>query len=458
MSSPRRGSWYNNHGGSVFLRLASLPFLPQILWLFGGLAFSGLVLLLVWNGKYGIPLYSDYSSFHATALAWEKGMSLYTPFIYSPALQDMVIPDNPPPIHNANLNNPLFTRFVYPFSLLGTQYSYHAWILVQLFMGFLMVYLLARRTLPASPLLLPGLLLIFSVWFPVFANLLIGQVGIFLFALLAGAWLALDRKREALAGLLLGLALLLKPFVGLIFVWLLLCRRWRVIAYGTGAWLGGVGLALMVFGVGDILIWVEKMSSADNTSLSWNASLEGLLTRYFGGGFWEGVVDWPWARWAIRSTAWMVSAWVLIRLSRLPNTFDTGFALALPLMLFLSPLGWIYYFPVLLVSAAILIREGTDPRPVALAFILAGVPQLLAKGDKLVPELWRFHPYGGHWELIDDKPAYVFEGGYHWFVLPEVYPLAIGMLCLIALRHGMEKGRNNQPQAREKESSAQTGA
>lgn len=394
---------------------------------------------LVANAWRGVPQKSDFLIFFSAALSWQDGESLYRPYLYTAFLRRIVFLPGMPSFLVGNLNAPVVTFLLIPFSFFDLRVAYYLWAAVQFVVGLWLCLRVAARVFPKHPLRTPAVVLVFSGWFPVFINLLIGQVGLFLFAFLAGGWLALERQRENRAGVLFGLALLLKPFVGLLFVWLLLMRRWRLLGVGSLTWVAGMAVAVIVFGVPDHLNWLSVLRDQDHSGQSWNAALEGLITRYFGGGLWHSPLDWPWARWALRATAWIFSAAALIWLSRRPGTFETGVALVMPLMLFLSPFGWIYYFPVLLLSAAILLRQGASPYGVALALMCGGVPQLLVQGNDLIPALSHAHYYGSILARVDGQLVVHHDGVWHWFVLPEIYTLALLLMCGLALRQARSR-------------------
>ncbi len=387
------------------------------------------------NAWRGVPQRSDFLIFFSAALSWQDGESLFRPYLYAPFLKHIVYLKEAPFFLVHNLNAPVVTFLLIPFSYLDLRTAYYAWIALQYALGLWLCLRVAARTLPPHPLRTPGVILVFSGWFPVFVNLLIGQMGLFLFVFIAAGWLALEQRRDLRAGVLFGLALLLKPFVGLLFVWFLLARRWRLLGAGTLTWLVGMGMAVLVFGVQDHLNWLFVLRDQNHGGQSWNAALDGLILRYFGGGLWPSPLDWPWARWALRSAAWGLSAWALIWLSRRPYAFEAGIALVLPLMLFLSPFGWIYYFPVLLLSAAILLRQGASRGGVALALILGGLPQLLAQGGESLPALSHASYYGNILARgADGQLVMHHDGAWHWFVFGEPYTLALLLFCGLALR------------------------
>jgi alpha-1,2-mannosyltransferase len=73
---------------------------------------------------------------------------------------------------------------------------------------------------------------------PVVAELVLGNVNILLLGLLTAAWLGIrreNRRGDAIAGIAIGLATVIKVFPGLLILWLLLTRRYRAAAWALGA-------------------------------------------------------------------------------------------------------------------------------------------------------------------------------------------------------------------------------
>jgi len=90
------------------------------------------------------------------------------------------------------------------------------------------------------------LLFLFAASGPLHNSVREGNTSHFVLALLAGVLLALVRRREGTAGVLLGLAVLVKPPLGLVGLYFLLRGRWRVCAGAavTGATAAAASLAL----------------------------------------------------------------------------------------------------------------------------------------------------------------------------------------------------------------------
>jgi hypothetical protein len=433
---------------------------PLPLWnrrWFGPLVWVALLALLAalatglfFNARPNVPQQADFTLFYASAASHQQGSSLYQHFIYSPILQQIVFlgtPERPEGSRlSENLNPPVVSFLLYPFAQLDLRSAYYAWTLAQYLLGLVLLFKLLEALAFRHPLLKPGAALVYSAYFPALANLLIGQVGIFLFAPLALMTIALMRGHERTAGIWLGLALLLKLFVGLVFIWLLLQRRWLALWWGALIWALGMFVALVFFGVQDHLNWLQVLLRHDAGSMSWNASLDGISERYFGTGLVSSIWESPWASWALHSSGFVFAASAALWLNRQQPqlgrecTTQLGIALALPLMLLLAPLGWIYYFPVLLISAALIWHNAqTLPNRTRLggglfaALALSAIPQPLTSGNNLRWELWRTYYMD---TLVDTRGTTLNvygEGEYHWFMIPEVYPLALVLMALIVL-------------------------
>lgn len=80
------------------------------------------------------------------------------------------------------------------------------------------------------------------------AQIVQGQVTLWLAFALAVGFDALERDRESLAGVAFGLAALVKLFPALVGLWLLRRRTWRAIVAATATGVGGLLLGLLVFG------------------------------------------------------------------------------------------------------------------------------------------------------------------------------------------------------------------
>ncbi|HOQ59026.1 MAG TPA: glycosyltransferase family 87 protein [Vicinamibacterales bacterium] len=331
---------------------------------------------------------TDFIRFFSSAQLLRAGESLYTP----PRIEAI---DQARSTHGAasqtlhpNLNTPVLALLVVPLTFAGPARGYAIWTALSLVAGLCACALVWRGLRPpgqgASGLL--WLWLAFLVYFPTYASFVLGQVTAGLFLLLAGAWLAARNGRDRLAGVLLGAAVSVKLFAALLLVCFVLQGRWRVAAWSIGA---GLCAALATLPFAGLAAWREYFGVIRTVTWfgnSWNASYASFITRILGGTENAPLVDAPALGRAIVALCSAVTLLWMARLTRLASVeakgealmaqaagFDLGYGLTLAVMLLVSPLGWMYYFPVLLLPgyAVWLLTRGGRMRLLRLGLLAA---------------------------------------------------------------------------------------
>jgi len=143
---------------------------------------------------------------------------------------------------------PFVPRLMTLFAWMPYPYAGRAWLLLNLAATIATVRLLGREVMGLPPRdwpvvqLLPfGLLMLFWYW-----EFRLNQIDALTLLLLVGSFVCWQRGRERVAGLWLGLAVLLKVTPGLLVLWFALKRQWRTVgvALATCVLAGPVGDAL----------------------------------------------------------------------------------------------------------------------------------------------------------------------------------------------------------------------
>jgi hypothetical protein len=193
------------------------------------------------------------------------------------------------------------------------------------------------------------------VYFPTYTALTLGQVTFYTLLPLAGAWLAARRGHDRLAGILVGVAVGLKVFVALLVIFFALQRRWRVVAWSVVTILFTVLVTLPFVGVGAYIQYFAVIRTVTWFGNSWNASYAAVITRVLGGSENVPLVNLPaLARGLVLLCSTATLLWLALVTRPKPGAghslarFDLGYGLTLTVMLLVSPLGWMYYFPLLL--------------------------------------------------------------------------------------------------------------
>lgn len=290
---------------------------------------------------------------------------------------------------------PCFLLPLAPFGLLSYPLAAFAWVLL----GLAAYWTAARRWAPA----MTWLALSFP---PLLVNVVTGQTGLLVAALLIGS-VTLLPKRPFVAGILLGL-LVVKPQLGLVLPLALLAgREWRAIAGAASSSAGLILLSILVFG------WTPYQAWLGNAGLIASIASEGLA---------------GWHR--------MASVYGALRLAGLAS----GAAWAIHGLVALAAAG-----------AACLVwyrKAGIEARAGALAAATALASPYLFVYDTLilvVPFLWLVGR-GRHWPLLGLVWAILFLALVQvagWSGGPNLMPLAPLLLLGLILVETRQPGRLN---------------
>ena len=180
-------------------------------------------------------------------------------------------------------------------------------------------------------------------------ELALGQVNLLFATVATGAILALQSKRETLAGALVVLAIVIKPYGVLLLPWLVGRGGRRSVLTAAGALTGVLLLPAVLYGFSgsvalhrDWLTTVVTTSDEGNILNVDNASWLAMYARWLGPGSMAGALATLTAGGAVGLVVWM---WRAGRYVARPEGLEAALLLVLiPLM---SPQGWDY---VLLVS------------------------------------------------------------------------------------------------------------
>ena len=206
-------------------------------------------------------------------------------------------------------------------------------------------------------------------------ELVLGQVNILFAVVATGALLAIKVQREVLAGALVVLAIVIKPYAVLFLPWLVARRRLPSIAAAC------IGLVVVLLLPAALYGWNGNLSlhhewwrtvtetTAPNLSVYDNVSLAAMYYRWVGPGLLS-------ARLAYGSAIVLLGVAALVFFKRRGLPFPEGIegAVLLTLMPLLSPQGWDYVF--LIATPAIVFLANYEdllPRPMRYLTIAAVV-------------------------------------------------------------------------------------
>ena len=204
-------------------------------------------------------------------------------------------------------------------------------------------------------------------WFPVFSELVLGQLMIPLLALLALAWLALASGRPTVGGVLVGLSMLVKPVAAPLFLLFAVRTDWRPLAGASAVTLGGYLIAAWLLGWSTLthyLTTVLPLVTDSYRAHAANSSVASIGWRLFdgtGSPVLLGFAAPPLAKCpsAARALSIVLPLGVLtiagLAVRRHPNP-DHAFAAMICVSILVSPISWNHYPVLTLIPGALVLR------------------------------------------------------------------------------------------------------
>jgi len=341
-----------------------------------------------------------------------------------------------------NLNPPAFVALTLPFSLLSYDTAWRVWSGTSIFAGLLSLWVLVRAWTPEKEQILlrfASSCVVFFFYVPTFFNYCLGQVTLLLLLPLTISWSMMRRGEEYKAGAWLGLALSIKPFFGLFAITFLLARRWKAAVALLGVASGVSLLGLIWAGWETHLEYTRVLGDVTWGATNWNASFAGFFDRLLGG---SENQPWVQAPRLAKSLALIFSAIVLVFMGEsifhtrtLPKKqfFDGLYTMTIPAMLLISPLGWYYYFPLLVICVPVIwVHVKSSGSKLAIVMFVSLIT------ITAIPR--NFEPA----RSMSDPLSWWLDGPLYFYTI-----LGLFILTLYGIRHGGAKWRNSVSSAAE---------
>lgn len=334
-------------------------------WLWFLLLVWGVIIFLIYAESFleqlGTPIGSDFYKFYLSAQRLLAGESAYWPkdtlISGAASLSNEVHAGLHP-----NLNPPFFNVLMAPLVALDYGIAFSLWSVFSMLSGVVGVSLVLKNSGTGSPPVVVIFLvqLVFFSYYPSLSNFFIGQLAFFIFFILALALNFCNAGNKTAGGILIGLAASIKLFCGFFILMLFFAKSWRAFFASVLAVVVFALVGAVLGGVESYLQYFAMLKTIDWYGVNWNASYTGffykILSSEYGFG-WEAARG-VWVQAANMLTV-LVAAYLSFQMASEveKNQFNGFFALAVPLMLIISPLGWSYYFPLLFLIFPKLLEE-----------------------------------------------------------------------------------------------------
>ncbi|MDP1604887.1 MAG: glycosyltransferase family 87 protein [Legionella sp.] len=288
----------------------------------------------------------DFTSFYSAVLASIKGRNPYDAWIadYLPFIKRAPV----------NLNPPIFLLLFYPLGYLSYQAAIAIWLTLSFVFGLMGAWVAFYYAFSRA-FLTKYWLILFMAYLALFGTLMnysIAQMGTVLVLLIMLGYHFYLQNNDNLAGFCWGLIISLKLFPALLFIYVLKQRRFKVCAMMGATIALCFLLPLLVYGVTIYSQFYKTMSSIWWYHNSWNASVLGFIYR--------GITELNQVEWIMPVYALIFCLTIILYVVNLGSK-NVGaavnhqpFCLTLVVMLILSPLGWLYYFPMLIFPLCLL--------------------------------------------------------------------------------------------------------
>jgi len=218
----------------------------------------------------------------------------------------------------------------------------------------------------------PALVGLLAVAKPLHNSFEHGQITAVLLALVVAATVALERARDAPAGVWIGLATAVKAFPGLLLPYLALRRRWRALLAGCATAAGLTLAAMLPYGplgaVRTAWEWFTLNTHATGVG-EFRMQKLGRLVYDLGGPSFAVTAA------AVALTA--VVGWAVWKRRALPGPMDAWYEAGVVTLVavLISPIGWFYYFGLLFPAWVAVLSRPTGSRwsPRRLGLVAAGL-------------------------------------------------------------------------------------
>lgn len=355
---------------------------------------------------------TDFYRFYKSARSFIEGKSIYTPVPFNPTAEylNKVTEKAKATLKtlHPNLNSPFHTLSVLPFGIIPSHPAFCVWSILSLFFGLGAASLIAYSR-PFHNDQTPNLLIlsiILLAYYPTWVNIRTGQFGLFLLGLIVLIWLTSRKGKCQLAGIILGIAISVKIFVGLFLIFFAVQRRWKVLIWAMSTFIFCNLISLITFGLSTYKQHLELLALTPlYVNASWNASFSAFFTRIFGGAENIPLITMPMLAYGlIFSFSFLLTlgliwvAWPRPREFSPLHRFDMGFSLTIVAMLLISPLGWMYYFPTLIISLLVAWHASSAlnysklfKSLLVVTWILSSIPTTLINSEEIAmnqPMIW----------------------------------------------------------------------
>lgn len=277
-----------------------------------------------------------------------------------------------------NAHPPPAVLLVLPLAHVNYSYAIFLWNVISLLaFATSLAVVTIELDLPRT-VLLPILALI-PLCHPIYGNVHLGQLTLFLVLLVTMVWAFERSGRSNIAGLLIGVAAAIKLFPAFLVLYYLARRRWQAFGTAVLSFLGLTVMATLILGIDCYYDYVNIVipGQAKFWSCGYNLSIAGLWHKLFNPVIEQGLINPLWFNPALAGFGTLISDLVItLVVARSAYQAETqrqrelAFAQSMTAMLLVAPVSWDFSLPLLLVPIALLMYDARPSAPRWMQFTL----------------------------------------------------------------------------------------
>jgi hypothetical protein len=264
-------------------------------------------------------------------------------------------------------NHPPLTAFLLaPISFLPYMDVGIIWTILSIILYFLTWWMIMRELNIHLPLEYLLVFIGFSLcWHPFHIHIGLGQWSILIGSCIAICWICLRHDRDLLAGIVLGLACLIKFYPGLLIIYLLFTKRWKALLATVSVVLVGTLLLGFILGPDQIIYYFTTVVSRDTNIYSTfpqNFSLSGILGKFLTNGNWvKPILVSPipihWLTLILDIGVLIILIKMMFRFPNDQDHKDIAFSLIIISMIFLSPVSWQHSLTIITIPICLILMK-----------------------------------------------------------------------------------------------------
>lgn len=287
-----------------------------------------------------LKLNSDFPGFYWSAKLYATGVNPYQNIYQSVFSLPSLLP--------INLNPPFFLQSMTALTQLEYSTALLLWTMTSVAFGILGAVL--SFYLGSTPTYFKRYWLVFLLMYLALFSTVIGAVmgqmgGFLLFFTMAGYY-CFKHRYDYAAGMLWGSIAAVKLFPALLLIFVLNERRYRLFGVMLSVILITSALPLLDMGPQIYLSYFKVLDNVTWYQNNWNASVYGFISRLF-------IRDYHYSNLLAMKVTYLgcfvlLFMWYVKKIRQYKENTQQTFCMTLAMMLLLSPLGWQYYFCLLL--------------------------------------------------------------------------------------------------------------